>query len=212
MLEVLVPNLVYTLVSSDGYQSVRRGCNKSCSLVKVRLGVLVRLPLFTSAFCLSVLFATSPSGATTISSVTFTGTLTDPTFTVDGTGFGSQPAVSVAAQSGYTGEDYGVTALSFHDLGPLSFNAGQNIGTGRDTIGLVISSYTDTEIVFTLGSTYADYYYPIGMFQIQNGDPYDVEVNGVISAANTVTPEPSSIALLGTGMLGIAGVLRKRFA
>ena len=36
-------------------------------------------------------------------------------------------------------------------------------------------------------------------------------VSGSFSPTAT-TPEPSSIALLGTGMLGIAGVMRKRFA
>ena len=33
-----------------------------------------------------------------------------------------------------------------------------------------------------------------------------------LSVPTSVTPEPSSIALLSTGLLGIAGVVRKRFA
>ena len=53
-----------------------------------------------------------------------------------------------------------------------------------------------------------------------NGDVTDTGGNGAdilayaqagIPAA-TVTPEPSSMLLMGTGLLGIAGVMRKRFA
>lgn len=35
---------------------------------------------------------------------------------------------------------------------------------------------------------------------------------GLAPAASSITPEPSSFALLGTGLLGVAGVMRKRFA
>jgi hypothetical protein len=40
------------------------------------------------------------------------------------------------------------------------------------------------------------------------------DISGTVDgpAPPSVTPEPSGIALLGTGVLGIAGVVRKRFA
>ena len=43
--------------------------------------------------------------------------------------------------------------------------------------------------------------------------PYETATYDVAftNAATSVTPETSSIALLGTGMLGVAGVVRKRF-
>lgn len=50
------------------------------------------------------------------------------------------------------------------------------------------------------------YFLPAGV-AVANAD--DV-VSGAVAIAST--PEPSSIALFGTGMLGIAGVVRKHFA
>ena len=40
----------------------------------------------------------------------------------------------------------------------------------------------------------------------------DVFTLDVTSGTPAITPEPSSFALLGTGLLGVAGVMRKRFA
>lgn len=39
-----------------------------------------------------------------------------------------------------------------------------------------------------------------------------LQTEGVITSGLATTPEPSSMALLGTGFLGVAGVLRKRLS
>ena len=43
------------------------------------------------------------------------------------------------------------------------------------------------------------------------GDANDFAINAVSLGTSTV-PEPGSIMLLGTGLLGVAGALRRRFA
>lgn len=45
-----------------------------------------------------------------------------------------------------------------------------------------------------------------------NTTSFDLTSGSVVPQTISVTPEPSSILLLGTGLLGIAGVVHKRFA
>jgi hypothetical protein len=102
----------------------------------------------------------------TITSVTFTGSPANPTISIAGTDFGSEPA-GTAAGCGATGDDFG-NLLWLSDV-----SAGWAAGQGGDCIGLIVSSYSATQIVFTLGS-----YYTAGDFALKDGDTYQVTVIG----------------------------------
>jgi hypothetical protein len=100
-----------------------------------------------------------------ITSVVFTGSPAAPTVTVTGKNLGTEPAGSPAGCND-SGQDFG-TALFFSEV-TQQWTAGQS----GDCIGLVVSSYTATRIVFTFGSNYNNF------GPVTAGDGYSVTGNG----------------------------------
>ncbi len=109
---------------------------------------------------------TPPAG---ISGVTFSGSPSDPSITVTGSGFGGYPPIGTpeTCQSGDTGDDYGSSGLWFNET-TQSWTAGQ----AGDCIGLIVTSWSSTQVVFGFGNEYGNY--P----PIQSGDQIEVGVQG----------------------------------
>jgi hypothetical protein len=177
--------------------------------IKVAVPVLV----FTVGLTACALVLTGHSAnATVINSVSFTGSDIDPTVTIYGSGFGSEPAGTAVSTLGYsppdhfTGSDYG-NSLWIYDA--TGFRAGRNYSAEFDWIGLLVSSYTPTEIVFTFGSGYPSY----GEFV--QGNAFTASVDGVTYSGDVnYTPIPAALPLFATGLggLGLFGWRRKRKA
>lgn len=127
-----------------------------------------------------------------ILSVSFTGTVANPTLTIVGTGFGSRPRPSPpykptppkgttppygCTATGNVGYDYG-TSLWLADLVKAHvWSAGRYRPAINelDCVGLLIVSYTPTKAVFHLGVDYKVHHY-----QLTEGDPYQVAVSGAV--------------------------------
>jgi len=143
---------------------------------------------------------TAPSNEPTITSVSTTGTVANPTITITGSGFGAAPsadpagAVSSLANCpaspgpGPAGFDYGNSLYVSDTNANGGFTAGQYTTSGEaqaDCVGLVIVSYTDTQMVLKYGNVY-DQNIPNNMYVLSNGDPLKVVVKGA-TVSSTVT-------------------------
>lgn len=127
-----------------------------------------------TSFCVAVtntgdaVTYTAPPSAD-VTDVSFSGSASSPTITVTGTGFGGESDLG-AAQSpgscGGTGSDYGSNFVLSDHTGNWTAGQGPN-----GCVGVLISSYSDTQIVFSLGSYYSN-------VSLNEGDSYTMTVLG----------------------------------
>jgi hypothetical protein len=149
----------------------------------------------------------SLSGSSSSGSITLTGTLT-----TDGT-------LGALDENNFTNVDVNITQITNSGTSSVQSTRMGIIGSDltATSTGLffdfsengegIVNLDTPTLTVFILQQTVE--------FSIIDGvHPTEITRSGniEIASAATVTPEPSSFVLLGTGVFGIAGVLRKRFA
>ena len=155
----------------------------------------------TAVPCTTVQFTGTPT-TDTVTGVTITGTIANPVFTVTGTGFGTQPAPNPSTTPDGspgcptvdpTGPNAGFlygTSLYITDNGPSGFDAGKYTPGNNgefDCVGLVIQSWTPTQVVFTMGDTY-NQPIPGNDYVLANGDPVVVTVLGATGSTTVNLP------------------------
>jgi hypothetical protein len=121
-------------------------------------------------------FQVPVTGPPTIDSVSFTGTASDPTVTISGSNLGTEPPGSPAG-CGTTGDNFPGTSLTFNDT-----TGGWGAGTGGDCIGLLVSSYSSSQVVYQFGSGYDVY------GTANSGDAFSVTVQGATYTGTVTYP------------------------
>jgi hypothetical protein len=152
----------------------------------------------TSSASPSVTISWTPP-APVIAGVYFEGESSSPTIVISGSGFGDEADLGTPNYLGlFGGGDGGSDYPNF----TISDNtAGINVGGAGDFVGIIISSYTNTQIVLTLG---ADYQVSVGQINTYSsygfvaGDAYALNLLGSTSSGD-VAYYPTVTITLPTG-------------
>jgi hypothetical protein len=163
-----------------------------------RFGVVALAVVAMPAVVLGLQSAASASPA--IASVVVGGTQVAPSITVNGTGFGTSAAALGTAYGiptstcgiGNTGKDYADNFKFNNDTRNWEAGRGTNI-PGDNCIGVLFTSYTNTQIVFTLGSNFTSQGY-----QLLAGDAFTMTVLGTVFTGQAPRIVPANIAPAGT--------------
>ena len=144
-----------------------------------------------------------------------TGSYTHITFnfyTPGGTAFAAGTGYLFSAP--YTGTPSGLNALDPNLLGTAAASGGTyDFGSSLTLIGgdtyYFYESAALPQGTITGDSTYPGHAY----FTYSSGSTYspDTSADFLVTGTPAAAPEPSGLALLGTGVLGFAGVIRRRF-
>ena len=108
----------------------------------------------------------------------------------------------------------GTFDLSFDLIGnQRGSNAATTVTFGNYDVefSLASSDITSGIVVDELVTLTSPGYLEFASDDFSGDDGGDLLDNVVVSTASSVTPEPSALLLLGTGLAGVAGMLRKRF-
>lgn len=159
-----------------------------------------------AVLAVSVALSALPASAATLDVFTFTSPVITGPLT---TALDASPT-PISFTSGVSFTINGTVTFEGNTFtGPISFlNAGGASGGGNTFTGPLLFSGTDANPTFLLGTFSLS-----GNADIGNGSVQPVSGTLVISQAPTTSPvpEPGSLALAGTGVLGCIGYLRRRY-